>query len=67
MMEAAEKGIRSTFDSALEEARGGFKLATAMDTVVFSLGVSLVIFSAAMIWTGRDTVATFTGSGGALG
>jgi HEAT repeat protein len=67
LMEEAEKGIRDTFDSVLQEARSGYRVATYMDAATFLLGVGMLGLSAFLIVSGKETLGGFAGTGGALG
>jgi HEAT repeat protein len=67
LLESTEKGIREMFDSSINEARTGYKLATIMDAIVFLVGIGLLGIAAYQITTGKLELAAFTGTGGALG
>lgn len=72
VMKESEEKIRNLFDSSIKEARGGFKLATIMDTVVFFLGVALIAISAGLVLSKNGTLDNWvgiglTGGGGVLG
>jgi len=61
------KGIRDTFDSVLQEARSGYRVATYMDAATFLLGVGMLGLGAYLILSGKETLGGFAGTGGALG
>lgn len=65
-LEKTEEGIRELFDSSLREARSGYRLSTLMDTLVFLLGVGLVVLSAVLVLDDKETLAGLTATGGAL-
>jgi hypothetical protein len=45
VLEGAENRIRELFEASIVEARHGFRIATAMDIVIFAIGVSFIIAS----------------------
>jgi HEAT repeat protein len=49
-LEQAEERVREQFTSSIEEARGGFRMAIAMDVTVFVIGIVLVAISATFAW-----------------
>ncbi len=65
-LEKTEEGIRELFDSSLREARYGYVISTVMETVVFALGIGLIIASAVLALQKQGTLAGLTGAGGAL-
>lgn len=72
VMKESEEKIRNLFESSINEARGGFKLAAIMDTVVFFLGVALIAISAGLVLSNGGTLDNWagiglTGGGGVLG
>lgn len=72
VMKDSEKKIQNLFESSIREAHFGFKLATIMDTVVFFLGVVLIVISAALVLSKDGTLDNWagivlTGGGGVLG
>jgi HEAT repeat protein len=67
LLESTEKGIREMFDSSISEARSGYKLATVMDTVVFALGIGLIVLAAYQIVSDKLELAAFAGTGGVMG
>lgn len=67
VLKATEEDIRDLFDSSINEAQSGYKLATGMDITVFILGVGFVILSGFLVLQGRESLAALTGVGGALG
>lgn len=69
VLERAEEKIRDLFDRSIREAQNGFRLTTVMDTIVFALGVLLVVVSAlySLIRTGDLTSWAGVGLSGGLG
>ena len=65
-LEKTEQGIRELFDSSLLEARSGYRLSTVMDTIVFLLGIGLIVLSAVLVFQDKETLAGLTATGGAL-
>ena len=69
-LQQADERLRSLFDDTISHARKGFRVVLAMDVVVFSMGILLLIASAAMAFQ-NDTFANWasglSGTGGVAG
>lgn len=62
-MEAAEEKIRNLFNTSIQEARAGFKVAIGMDVLVFFLGVVLLLVSATLMLYGGGDLSEWAGVG----
>jgi HEAT repeat protein len=63
MLERAEGRIRTLFEQTVLEAQKGFKLATAMDLIVFGLGIALIVTSGGMALFKTGDFAAWVGTG----
>jgi hypothetical protein len=67
-LEKAEEKIRNLFETSIREAQTGFKISTVMDSVVFFVGIGLIVASAVMILVKGGTLDKWaTGGTGLLG
>jgi hypothetical protein len=68
-LEQAEERVREQFTTSIEEARRGFKIATAMDVTVFVIGILLIAVSATLALAQGGNLETWAGVGvtGGLG
>ena len=65
ILERAEDRVQDLFEQTVHEAQKGFQLATWMDLVVFGVGISLLLASAAAALTKTGDIAVWAGVGGA--
>lgn len=63
VLEQAESKIRDLFESSIREAHIGFNLATAMDGIVFILGIGLLAVSAGLVLYNSGTLESWAGVG----
>jgi hypothetical protein len=70
VLEKSEEKIRELFENSVREAQNGFHLALIMDTVVFGVGIVLVVVSAGLAMFNHDFnnwASGVTGGTGVLG
>ena len=67
-MARAERKVRLLFESSIEEARKGFKLATLMDLSVFAVGLLLIVLSGIAALLGQTgAFSAWAGAAGGIG
>lgn len=67
VLEKTEQKVRELFESSVEEARNGFRIAIVMDVVVFAVGVLLLLGSAVYTLFGSGDFEKWVGVGVAGG
>lgn len=63
MLERTESKVRELFEKSIEEARSGFRYAVAMDCIVFSCGLLLLMVSAGYALFATGDLAKWAGVG----
>jgi hypothetical protein len=63
VLEEAEAKIRKLFEDPIVEARQGFKVAAAMDVLVFAVGLALIVVSAIPILLSGGRLDSWAGVG----
>jgi hypothetical protein len=66
-LEQAEEKIRSLFETSIQEAQHGFRIATRMDVTVFTVGIALIALSAVLVLRQGQGLEKWAGVSGGAG